>query len=246
MREDASQIQARCSDLMKQLHRLDPDESLQQLRGAAEQLMQLLCDMDTTDPASHVQLVEAVAEVQAQLQRNTAGQSKFFSLVKQLCGVVEEMSQLMATQQSRLDDYKILSMYRDYVAMFRARMVFSIAQELEGISSWDVLAVYLHEEQQLPDEHQITTNTVKTLLGSAGLTWSDWCCLREVADASNKIMHTGDTTPKGLEEALESLRSGHMPSGLGHTRDSLRKAIKYLKDVRLPLPPPRKKTAPKP
>lgn len=208
--------------------------------------MQLLCDMDTTDPASHAQLVEAVAEVQAQLKHNTAGQSKFFSLVEELCGTVEDLSQLVAKQQSRLGDFEILSMYRDYVAMFRARMVVSIAQELEGISSWDVLAVYLHEEQQLPVERQITTNTVKTLLGRAGLTWGDWCCLREVADASNQIMHICDTTPPGLEEALESLRSGHMPTGLDHTRDSLRKAIEYLKEVRLPLPLPRKKTVPKP
>lgn len=110
--------------------------------------------------------------------------------------------------------------------------------------SWDVLAAYLHDEQQLPVEEQITTDTVKALLGSAGLTWSDWCCLRDVADASNKIMHTGDTTPKGLEQALESLRSGHMPSGLDHTRNSLHKAIEYLQKARLP--PPRKKTMPKP
>lgn len=83
----------------------------------------------------------------------------------------------------------------DCVAVFRGYMLVFVAQELEGISSWEVLTAHLHDEQYRPDEQQITTNTVKTLLGIIGLSWSEWNDLNG--------MHSEDTP---LRKVIEDMK----------------------------------------
>jgi hypothetical protein len=177
-----------------------------------------LCDSNTIK-----KVLDRISEVEGHLHKAVQALGKTNSASIQLCTLCRQFADMaisLLEQQSRqLDKWAFLSRYRDHIRSFRTH----VAKDI-GLASWDDLSSQLLLEECLPEDQQELVLAIKNYLESIGMTWQDWTRLRQIADASNYLMHC----PEGITVALEGIDDVPIPEALQECRESLKKALQYL------------------
>lgn len=169
-----------------------------------------------------IELPNALSLVEAQVSLTS-------TLGEQLLGTVQELTDMVEEMQADMNDLKFLSEYRDYVRALR-----DIVAEKVGVVSWDRLSRFLNQEGSREEACQHYTTKVKEVLQGMDLTWEEWRTLRQVADASSALFHTGESDALGYKAAIARLKTTTVPGRLQHTTAALLKALAYLSGTNAP------------